>query len=130
LNQADLDFQAAFGHDSDIFTLCVELASTSLGSSRVAALSLFSNVVGLNSKFPKFISLNLFQRLLAVLDATQAVGDVKTLVQTLIPNSSKRPQTTNHKPTMASAQLLSFFTPSAAGARFRSCFGCILECCS
>jgi len=96
LNQADLDFQAAFGHDSDIFTLCVELASTSLGSSRLAALSLFSNVVVLNSKFPKFISLNLFQRLLAVLDATQAVGDVKTLVQTLIPNSSKK--TTNYKP--------------------------------
>ena len=86
-----MDFQAGFGrsgHDADVFTVCVDIASTSLGSCRMAALSLFSNVVvGFNSAAPKLISLHLLQKLLGVLDAAHAAGDVNTLC----PNSE--PQT-------------------------------------
>lgn len=91
LELANLDFQAGFGrsgHDADVFTVCVDIASTSLGSCRIAALSLFSNVVvGFNSATPKLISLHLLQKLLGVLDAAHAAGDVNTLC----PNSE--PQT-------------------------------------
>jgi hypothetical protein len=76
-----LDFEAAFGfcsngQDADIFMACFNAASTSLSSCRIAALSLFANVIaGFNSKVHKFLSLLSLQKLKDVLDAAHYARD-------------------------------------------------------
>jgi hypothetical protein len=77
----NLDFEAAFGfcrngEDADVFIRCFDAASTSLSSCRIAALSLFANVIaGFNSKVHKFLSLLSLQKLKDVLDAAHYARD-------------------------------------------------------
>ena len=79
LPTAHLDFESAFGFCSDgncdacVFMECLDATSASC---RIAALSLFANVVvGLNSNVYTYLSLNSLRKLLDVLDAAHAAGD-------------------------------------------------------
>ena len=79
LSTAHLDFESAFGFcshansDARVFIECLDAASAYC---RIAALSLFANVVvGLNSNVYKYLSLNSLRNLLDVLDAAHAAGD-------------------------------------------------------
>jgi hypothetical protein len=64
------------GADAEIFVQCLDVASIPFSDGRVAALSLFANVVvGLKSKVQELISLNSMQRLVAILDAAHTASD-------------------------------------------------------
>jgi hypothetical protein len=82
LKTAQTNFESGFalyrnGQDAEVFIQCLDVASTPFCDGRIAALSLFANVViGLKANIHEFLSLNSMRRLLTILDAAHAAGDI------------------------------------------------------